>query len=214
MTGFTGGDIAAHTRFTCAFPILGDDIVTTACPDMFLRDMAVGAGKVEARFIHVHVQLPVWVDQAGVQVTVFDSVTAAPVEVASTAVLAGGQCRALRHLGPVNGLLALEHHRAGFTAGRIRRLVIGSAAVVANHTVDIVLVGEIESFIFPSVPGVTLGAFIGSTLTVSMSERTFRKMVSIALILIGSTVVSLFAASKITKPLRVIEDPRQDAVRA
>ena len=52
--------------------------------------MAFTTGEIEALGIHVHVEISLWLFQRTIQVTVFNSITAATVEVTGAAACAAG----------------------------------------------------------------------------------------------------------------------------
>ncbi len=87
-----------------------------------------------------------------------DVVAAAAVEVAGAAVGAPGQVDTLGDGGQVDGRLAFEHHRAGWAALGVGRLVIGAGGLVADKAVDIALIAEVEGLVLPAVAGVALRA--------------------------------------------------------
>lgn len=90
----------------------------------------------------------------------FDTVAAAPEEVAGPAVLAGGSADALSNLIPFGRmicfLIAFEDLGLGnWIAGAGRKFLVGSGLLMADQAVDLALIREIEILAFPTITGMT-----------------------------------------------------------
>ncbi|OPZ10430.1 MAG: hypothetical protein BWZ07_02649 [Alphaproteobacteria bacterium ADurb.BinA280] len=158
VTGLARRHVPTLTGQACALFVLGLHFIAAAGPNVVLGDVTRSAGEVQAVGRHMHVDRFGWCSQCGGKIAVLDVVTTAAIEVARAAILPLWQDHVLRHGCPVNRLFAFEHDRAGFTAARVGGFVIAAGAVMADHTVDVFLIGEIKGFVFPTVARMALRA--------------------------------------------------------
>ena len=149
--------------------VLGRGSVAAAGHIMAGGFVAGGAGKVQARGVHVHVQRLLGCGQRAVHVAVLHAIAATAIEVAGAAGVAAALAHLLGNFGEVNGLEDLA--RAGrvfgvfgdYVAGKTGRLFVVAGGVVADHAVHVFFRLEVEAGVLPAVAHVAAvaGRFVG-----------------------------------------------------